>query len=157
MCTSKSQKWGWIVPSLAVLYGLCSPGQVIVYRQRWKRAWKLHKLSGQKEKGMEVFLFTCRNVPIPAGKHPGQCLDKTKQWMWVRKPLAVLIHPGRHPGMWKPQSIEVELLSKFFQKIPQRIVCIICLLCISQSRYFTFYFWLFWGLNSSDFQSELNL
>lgn len=121
MCTSKSQKWGWIVSSLAVLYGLCSPGQVNVYPQRWKRAWKLHKLSGQKEKGMEVFLFTCRNVPIPAGKHPGQCLDKTKQWMWVRKPLAVLIHPGRHPGMWKPQSIEVELLSKFFQKSPKEL------------------------------------
>lgn len=35
------------------------------------------------KKEMEMFLFTCRNVSIPAEQHPGQCLDKTKQWRWV--------------------------------------------------------------------------
>lgn len=31
------------------------------------------------KKEMEMFLFTCRNVSIPAEQRPGQCLDKTKQ------------------------------------------------------------------------------
>lgn len=35
------------------------------------------------KKEMEMFLFTCRNVSIPAGQRPGQCLDKTKQWRRV--------------------------------------------------------------------------
>lgn len=132
-----NQKWGWIVPSLPVPYGLCSPGQVIVHPQRWKAVWKLHRLSEQRKKGMGMLLFSCRNASIPAGEGPGQCLDKTKQWRcvlggespWLCSPIL-----GRLQGMWKPQSIEVEKYGvNSFKKTPNELsilVWIRCLLCI---------------------------
>lgn len=117
----------------------------------------------ENKKGMEMFLFTCRNVSIAAGQCPGQCLDKTKQWKpvlggespWLCSPI---LEASRN--LKTPNYRSGELWSKFFQKIPKELsvlVWIRCLLCISQSRYFTFYFSLFWGLNSSDVQSELKL
>lgn len=116
------------------------------------------------KKEMEMFLFTCRNVSIPAGQRPGQCLDKTKQWRWVlggESPwLCSHILEGcqecENPKLLKWRVMEQVLPEKNPKELSVS-VWIRCFFCISQSRYFTFYFWLFWGSNSSDFQSEWNL
>lgn len=131
MCTSQNQKWGRIVPSLAVSYGLCSPGQVIVHPQRWKIMWKLHRLSGQRlwePKRRWKCSFS------PAEMFP-YLQDNVQGSAWIKQSSEGECWVGKAPGCahtsWKaarnvktPNSWSGELWSKFFQKKTKRIVCI---------------------------------